>query len=526
MKRWLALLLVLALALTACAAAEDAEGDFEPAPFVEYEVREQEPETEPEQEPIEEPEPVAEPEPIEEPAPKEDSEPAEEPEAEPVPVEEIPGPAAEGEREEVGEVPEPEEAPTEGEGTPVEEAPETPRENEETPVEEAPETPKEGEETPVEETPVAEAPETPPEEIPTEEAPVPPAVADEPLEEPAYTAEEIARIQTWLIALQYLAEGHITGELDGSTRAALGLFQRELGLPETGLCDPETYEQLRRLGQTVIENATEADQSHPAAPSEYTDDEIRQIQQWLIALGYLKTEDPSGTLDEDTLAALLAFQSANQLDATGALDQATYQLLKELGAAASSGGQTGTRSGASSGGSAGAGSAASQDARLNGVTPGTALTSTHASGSRDTTVYGAIERRGGLKALGIGLSAGAGEASLEPVAFNAAVRDNTLALRGEEAAIYQWTFDGLTLRTLSRSGIDEMNLSGVPLSTGARFTGAAYQALRAGGYTENTYQYTVTVSDGTARIDVEVSGQRFEAVPAPDGGYTLVAEEE
>jgi hypothetical protein len=55
-------------------------------------------------------------------------------------------------------------------------------------------------------------------------------------------------------------------------------------------------------------------------------EDVRAMQQRLYELGYL-TDEPNGSFDGETVAALTAFQRDNDLLASGILDQITFQML-------------------------------------------------------------------------------------------------------------------------------------------------------------------------------------------------------
>ncbi|MBR1558958.1 MAG: hypothetical protein IJ646_01820, partial [Clostridia bacterium] len=163
-------------------------------------------------------------------------------------------------------------------------------------------------------------------------------------------------------------------------------------------------------------------------------------------------------------------------------------------ASVSAGGSSSSKS-SSSGGTTE--SAASKIEWLNGVTPGTALSSSHTRGSKDTAAYGAADLDGDL---GIDLEGGV---------YTSALNGNTLTLTGAGG---HWAFDGAALRGLLKSGVYWVKLSDgtgeATLSTARTFTGPVYDALRAQGRTENTFAYTVT--GGDVRVEVDGNGYRTE----------------
>lgn len=141
------------------------------------------------------------------------------------------------------------------------------------------------------------------------------------------------------------------------------------------------------------------------------------------------------------------------------------------------------------------------------VTPGKALTSDHASGSRSMRLYGTVtpvsleEPAAELAydgyALEIALDGGQG-------LFTAAVEDGALTLTPAESGS-AWTVNGFALKTLSRSGIDALRLvldgAAVELPTDPGLQGPAYAALCAKGLVSGDYEYTVTAGDIRVAVD-------------------------
>ena len=145
------------------------------------------------------------------------------------------------------------------------------------------------------------------------------------------------------------------------------------------------------------------------------------------------------------------------------------------------------------------------------VTPGEALTSSHVSGTKDMRLYGAVE----LTLSGEPMTElVVGGAALDVVldggnaAFTAVLEEDGLRLvpEGDGDA---WTLNGLTLKILSQSGVETLELSlngsGIRLTTGQTPQGDVYARLRAEGYASSDYTYTVS-EDG---IRVSVEGREY-----------------
>ena len=61
-------------------------------------------------------------------------------------------------------------------------------------------------------------------------------------------------------------------------------------------------------------------------------DEVKEVQEMLISAGYLEEGGADGIFGAKTEAAVLAFQQAKGLDATGMVGEGTFNALKDGGA--------------------------------------------------------------------------------------------------------------------------------------------------------------------------------------------------
>ena len=177
----------------------------------------------------------------------------------------------------------------------------------------------------------------------------------------------VEKLQTRLQELGYY-NGLIDGDFGDLTEKAFKLFQKQAGLYVDGIAgsdadllysdDAPAYvaekkkadtevvreeedEELADTGAllTDIEDEEEEVTEEETAPEEETvttgysfslgdtDDKLIAIQERLIALGWLEDGQADGTFGEMTQAAVLQFQEANGLEATGVIDEATYQML-------------------------------------------------------------------------------------------------------------------------------------------------------------------------------------------------------
>ena len=303
----------------------------------------------------------------------------------------------------------------------------------------------------------------------------------DPGQEEPQTSEEVLRIQGWLVALNYLSASQQTGIYDDATRAAVARFQSDNGLTATGACDSATYALLQQKatggsdaqGQSDAETAetpADTDTAEPTQPSEST--ETPEAPE-------TPTEEPAQEAPDD---------GKNMPGGKGGFG--------------GRGGFSGRRGGTGgSGGTDGEMGDMEEDDALGGVTPGEALTSSHASGDRDTTPYGATHVEDGLDGLDILCDGGRD--------YDCALTGDALTLTGGD----RWTFTGADLRTLNRSGVRRLTLSGSAdcrLDTAPAFTGPVYDGLRAAGITANTFEYTVTLEGGAADIAVHAGGGSYK----------------
>lgn len=285
---------------------------------------------------------------------------------------------------------------------------------------------------------------------------VDPDPSEEPEDEGTEQKKRITRIQRWLIVLKYLPEGYLTGEYDDATAEAVALFQKDNNLSITGECDDDTYALLKRLAEAT----SETDPTPTPTPE--------------------VTPEPSPS-------------------------PSTSPGFKKSGGSS-------YKSSSGSGSSGGATASATKQPWLNGVTPGTALTSSHVKGSKDTTAYGTVDVK--RDDLGIVLSDGDYTRSLD---------GDTLTLTGETSAD-GWRFDGAALRTLSKSGVERLTLVAggetVTLQTAETLSGDVYDALRSAGCTDNTFSYFVE----SGNIQMHCAAGTFSAIPDEAGGYELTAD--
>ena len=159
--------------------------------------------------------------------------------------------------------------------------------------------------------------------------------------EESFVGQSVRSLQTMLrvigetdASIPFLVPDGIYGQ---STIQAVSAFQRQYGLPPTGITDQTTWEQIAdvydeaivRIGEAQpIEIILEPDQVFRRGDrSPY----LYLMQAMLLSLSEQTTNmDPpeiSGTLDNSSAQALAGFQILAGLPATGELDRITWRYL-------------------------------------------------------------------------------------------------------------------------------------------------------------------------------------------------------
>ena len=136
---------------------------------------------------------------------------------------------------------------------------------------------------------------------------------------------DLAReVQTALAGRGY-EPGPADGEVGLLTRAAILAFEHDHGLPATAEASEPLLAALRSPAQ-VRRPAGTARQT----PSRTAAGIVRAVQQQLIAAGYLRGNS-SGQLDARTIAAIRAFEAANELTPTGRISAPLIAKLQRTG---------------------------------------------------------------------------------------------------------------------------------------------------------------------------------------------------
>ena len=139
------------------------------------------------------------------------------------------------------------------------------------------------------------------------------------------------------------------------------------------------------------------------------------------------------------------------------------------------------------GGSAAMGGEMPQEEQGFRVTPGEALTSKHASGTKDTTAYTHSEIADTEEAVtALALSSTQTEITLDKGAAFFVIKDDARLQLVPESEGERWQLNALAMTTLAQSGVERVvfhvdNLS-YSLPTQIKFSGSVYASLRADGY--------------------------------------------
>lgn len=136
--------------------------------------------------------------------------------------------------------------------------------------------------------------------------------------------DDVAEFQQALINAGFLNDS-ADGVYGKATVKAVRAFQKDRGLPVSGVIDEETY---AALGGIVT--GGDAGES-----SSLDSDEVRGIQKKLIAGGYLDGA-ADGIWGSQTAGAVLAFQQDKGLSPTGELDDKTASMIQKIASRASS----------------------------------------------------------------------------------------------------------------------------------------------------------------------------------------------
>lgn len=140
------------------------------------------------------------------------------------------------------------------------------------------------------------------------------------------------------------------------------------------------------------------------------------------------------------------------------------------------------------------------------VTPGEALSSSHASGTKNSTAYTCSELPASTEPLNVlSLSTTQTQILLDngESTFYASNADGTLTLTPESTG-EEWQLNVLAMNTLADSGVDEVvfqtGSTNTVLPTRIQFSGSVYAALRAQGGVSKDLKLIITAQGVTVRV--------------------------
>lgn len=154
--------------------------------------------------------------------------------------------------------------------------------------------------------------------------------------------EELNRISKNYPAIPKIPEPN--GYFDIATENAVKAFQEIFNLNPTGVVDKSTWYSIKRyytgvknLAELVSEGVTLQEAELPFI-TEFslgaTGEEVRLIQYYLAVIAYFNGAIPliviNGSYDNETFNAVYAFQTFYGLTPTGIVDEATWNLLKDV----------------------------------------------------------------------------------------------------------------------------------------------------------------------------------------------------
>lgn len=157
------------------------------------------------------------------------------------------------------------------------------------------------------------------------------------------SGSEVTALQNFLVKNGFLTSDNITGYFGPVTVAAVKTFQKSQGLEETGGVGPKTRALIDAgvVASTTVKNVIPAPANASVNASDaarfnrylglyYQGLEVKKLQQFLAARGFLASDNVTGTFGQATLQAVKEFQRSKGIEPTGAVGPATRAAMNEM----------------------------------------------------------------------------------------------------------------------------------------------------------------------------------------------------
>lgn len=160
------------------------------------------------------------------------------------------------------------------------------------------------------------------------------------------SGDDVAALQAALMEAGAIVKGGADGVFGPATRAAVIWFQKQNGLPATGVIDAATEQSLSNpaaAGSGGAGSQGTTSSAFVGMSEGASGDLAKQVQQALIDIGVFVPGGADGNYGAATAEAVRQFQRWNGLEVTGTITQATARLLKlEVGGSSAAGGGSGS----------------------------------------------------------------------------------------------------------------------------------------------------------------------------------------
>ncbi|QNU28155.1 peptidoglycan-binding protein [Geobacillus sp. 46C-IIa] len=141
------------------------------------------------------------------------------------------------------------------------------------------------------------------------------------------SGSKVSELQNNLKRLGYFTYPKITGYYGTVTADAVRRFQKDNDLPATGSVDPTTFGRIEDAVKKKTAPPAEEDRSSLYLTIGARGEEVKRVQANLKQLGYFTYPEITGYYGTVTADAVRRFQKDAKLQATGIVDDATYERL-------------------------------------------------------------------------------------------------------------------------------------------------------------------------------------------------------